>query len=91
MLTTLLFPIFSKVYTHISKALTDYENHRTDQGFENAMTQKIFVLTFLTGYMSLFLTAYVYGIPLSIVANLQFRLEIILFRNSTSQSCSAAV
>jgi len=41
---------------------TEYENHRTDQGFENAMTQKVFVSTFLTGYMSLFLTAYVYGI-----------------------------
>jgi len=46
----------------ISKALTNFENHRTDQGYENALTQKIFVLNFLTGYMSLFLTAYVYGI-----------------------------
>jgi hypothetical protein len=56
-----LIPTFSGIYTRISKSLTNFENHRTDQAFENAFTQKIFVLNFLTGYMSLFLTAYVYG------------------------------
>ena len=56
-----LIPTFSAIYTSISKALTNFENHRTDQGYENAFTQKIFLLNFFTGYMSLFLTAYVYG------------------------------
>jgi len=55
-----LIPTFSGIYTKISKALTNFENHRTDAGFESALTHKIFVLNFLTGYMSLFLTAYVY-------------------------------
>jgi anoctamin-10 len=56
-----LVPTFSGIYTRIAKSLTNFENHRTDQGYENSMTRKIFVLNFLTGYMSLFLTAYVYG------------------------------
>lgn len=42
--------------------LTHYENHRTERGFQNAMTQKIFILTFLTGYLSMLLTAYVYSL-----------------------------
>jgi len=56
-----LIPTFSGIYTRISKSLTNFENHRTDQAYENALTQKIFVLNFFTSYMSLFLTAYVYG------------------------------
>lgn len=62
MLFSTLIPTFSGIYTRISKSLTNFENHRTDESYENALTQKIFVLNFLTGYMSLFLTAYVYGI-----------------------------
>jgi len=57
-----LIPTFSGIYTRISRSLTNYENHRTDQAYESAMTHKIFVLNFFTSYMSLFLTAYVYGL-----------------------------
>jgi anoctamin-10 len=56
-----LIPTFSGIYTQISKSLTNYENHRTDQAYETALTHKIFVLNFFTSYMSLFLTAYIYG------------------------------
>jgi len=76
-----LIPTFSGIYTRISKSLTNFENHRTDAGFENALTQKIFVLNFFTGYMSLFLTAYVYGTILSTPTD-ESLLEITLFHNS---------
>jgi anoctamin-10 len=62
MFSTVVIP-FSGIYIYIAKALANFENHRTDQEFENSMTQKIFVLNFFTGYMSLFLTSYVYGTP----------------------------
>ena len=62
---TLLFltvvPIFSGYYTAMSTNLTHYENHKTSSGFNSAWTQKIFILNFLTSYMSLFLTAFIYG------------------------------
>jgi hypothetical protein len=61
MMLSFLFPLFSNPYTRISKLLTNYENHRTEQGYENALTQKIFLLTFFTGYMSIILTAFVYS------------------------------
>jgi len=61
MMLSFLFPLFSDPYTSISKFLANYENHRTEQGYENSLTQKIFILTFFTGYMSLFLTAFVYS------------------------------
>jgi len=61
MILSFLFPILSNPYTTISKLLTNFENHRTEQGYENALTQKIFILTFFTGYMSLILTAFVYS------------------------------
>jgi hypothetical protein len=41
--------------------LTNYENHRTERGFEHAMTQKISIMSFLMAYLSIFLTAYIYG------------------------------
>jgi anoctamin-10 len=71
MLLSVLFPVFSNMYNGISKTLTTYENHRTERGFENAMTQKIFLLSFLMAYMSIFLTAYVYGVyPKEVVTKL---------------------
>ncbi|OLL26105.1 hypothetical protein NEOLI_000611 [Neolecta irregularis DAH-3] len=63
-LPTVLFaaivPIFSKLYTSISQRLTIAEDHETDASFETAWTHKVFLLNFLTAYMSLFLTAYIY-------------------------------
>jgi len=61
MFLSLFFPVLSKIYLHLSRALTNYENHRTEQGYENAFTQKNFILTFFNAYMCIFLTAYIYG------------------------------
>jgi anoctamin-10 len=83
MLLSILFPVLSNTYSNISKALTIYENHRTERGFENAMTQKTFILSFLTGYLSIFLTAYVYGTSQGSLR--QCRSGTILFRTSISR------
>ena len=54
-------PLFSGYYTSLSTNLTNYENHKTSSGYNSAWSQKIFILNFLTSYMSLFLTAFVYS------------------------------
>lgn len=40
--------------------LTDYENYQTEQEHERAMVQKTFVFNFITSYLGIFLTAFVY-------------------------------
>merc|ERR1711881_665757 len=40
--------------------LTHYENHRTADRHEMSHTQKVFTLTFITKYLPIFLTAFVY-------------------------------
>ena len=52
MLTTLL--------TGIATRLNDFENWETTENYESAMTQKIFILNFITSYLPIFLTAFVY-------------------------------
>ena len=57
---TTLVPTFSTVLTSIAQRLNDYENWETEESYESAMTQKIFVLNFITSYLGIFLTAFVY-------------------------------
>ncbi|RUS15773.1 calcium-activated chloride channel-domain-containing protein [Jimgerdemannia flammicorona] len=40
--------------------LNDWENHRTETDYESSLVSKIFITNFLTGYLSLFLIAWVY-------------------------------
>ncbi len=40
--------------------LTDYENHRTEDRHEMALTQKVFVMSSITKYLPILLTAFVY-------------------------------
>jgi hypothetical protein len=40
--------------------LTDFENYETEDSYEAAMIQKTFVLNFITSYLPIFLTAFVY-------------------------------
>lgn len=40
--------------------LTKYENYETHASYETALTQKIFVLNFITSYLPILLTAFVY-------------------------------
>lgn len=44
----------------IATKLNDYENHETSDGYDVALTQKVFVINFITSYLPVFLTAFVY-------------------------------
>ena len=46
--------------TNIATRLNDYENWETLANYESALIQKIFVLNFITSYLPIFLTAFVY-------------------------------
>ncbi|KAL2370550.1 plasma membrane channel protein [Blastomyces gilchristii SLH14081] len=59
-LLSLFVPTISAVLTNIAKRLTDYENYETQDSYDVALTHKIFVLNFITSYLPIFLTAFVY-------------------------------
>ncbi|KAH7403870.1 calcium-activated chloride channel-domain-containing protein [Cadophora sp. MPI-SDFR-AT-0126] len=53
-------PFISSAFEKVAAALTEYENHRTEDRHEMALTQKIFVLSSITKYLPILLTAFVY-------------------------------
>ena len=57
---TALIPTASAILTDFATRLTQYENYETTDRYDSAMTQKIFVLNFITSYLPIFLTAFVY-------------------------------
>lgn len=59
-LLTTLIPTLTTLLTGVATRLTDYENYETTESYEAAMTEKIFVLNFITSYLPIFLTAFVY-------------------------------
>ena len=59
-LLTTLVPTITTMLTGVATRLTDYENYETQESYEIAFTQKIFVLNFITSYLPIFLTAFVY-------------------------------
>ncbi|OJD24561.1 hypothetical protein ACJ73_04080 [Blastomyces percursus] len=59
-LLSLFVPTISAVLTNIAKRLADYENYETQDSYDVALTHKIFVLNFITSYLPIFLTAFVY-------------------------------
>lgn len=59
LLVTIL-PAFSSVLTGFARKLTDMENYETVDAHHAAMVQKEFVLNFITSYMPLAFTAFVY-------------------------------
>lgn len=50
----------SAVLVSIATKLNDYENHETNDAYDVALTRKIFVINFMTSYLPVFLTAFVY-------------------------------
>lgn len=64
-LTTLL-PTISTFLTGFAIRLTDFENYETHDAYEKAMTSKVFVLNFITSYLGIFLTAFVY-VPFGLI------------------------
>lgn len=59
-LLSVFIPIVSTILTGFATKLTEFENYENQDSYEAALTQKIFVLNFITGYFPLFLTAFVY-------------------------------
>ncbi|KAF2190943.1 DUF590-domain-containing protein [Zopfia rhizophila CBS 207.26] len=57
---TTVMPILSGILTNFATQLTIYENYETHGAYETALTQKIFVLNFITSYLPILLTAFVY-------------------------------
>ncbi|RAK76549.1 anoctamin family protein [Aspergillus fijiensis CBS 313.89] len=59
-LLSALIPTMSTVLVSVATKLNDYENYETQQAYDVALTQKIFVINFITSYLPVFLTAFVY-------------------------------
>ncbi|KAL6693891.1 calcium-activated chloride channel domain-containing protein [Trichoderma pleuroticola] len=59
-LLAVLIPYISSYLESVAKWLTNYENHRTADNHEMSLTQKIFVLSIITNYLPILLTAFVY-------------------------------
>lgn len=57
---TTMMPVLTTVLTNIATRLNHYENYDTHAAYEAALTQKIFVLNFITSYLPIILTAFVY-------------------------------
>lgn len=59
-LLTTLVPTISTFLTGIATRLTDFENYATQESYDKAMVSKLFVLNFITSYLGICLTAFVY-------------------------------
>ncbi|OCL05784.1 DUF590-domain-containing protein [Glonium stellatum] len=57
---TTVMPVLSSIFTNFAAELTKFENYETHGAYETALTQKVFVLNFITSYLPIFLTAFVY-------------------------------
>lgn len=53
-------PLLTGVLTNVATRLNDFENYETDSAYEKSMTRKIFVLNFITSYLPVLLTAFIY-------------------------------
>ncbi|KAK4231333.1 calcium-activated chloride channel-domain-containing protein [Podospora fimiseda] len=59
-LLTIFMPTFTTLLTKLAEKLTDLENYETVDAHQDSFVQKIFVLNFITSYLGIFLTAFVY-------------------------------
>ncbi|KAK3487798.1 calcium-activated chloride channel-domain-containing protein [Neurospora hispaniola] len=59
-LLTIFMPTFSGLLTHLAEKLTKAENYETHDAHQASFIEKIFVLNFITSYLPIFLTAFVY-------------------------------
>lgn len=57
---TTVMPILSNLMLTFATQLNDFENYETQSSYDYALTQKIFVINFITSYLPVFLTAFVY-------------------------------
>ncbi|CRG88001.1 putative protein C691,05c [Talaromyces islandicus] len=59
-LFSLTLPTINSRLTGVATRLSKFENHRTEDYYERAQTQKTFVLNFITAFLPIILTAFVY-------------------------------
>lgn len=59
-LLAVALPYITSSLEGVAEALTQYENHRTEDNYEKALAQKTFVLNIVTNYLPILLTAFVY-------------------------------
>ncbi|KAI9372336.1 calcium-activated chloride channel-domain-containing protein [Aspergillus egyptiacus] len=59
-LLSALIPTMSGLLISVATKLNDYENYETQSAYDAALTQKIFVINFITSYLPILLTAFVY-------------------------------
>ncbi|KAJ5152618.1 uncharacterized protein N7482_009096 [Penicillium canariense] len=59
-LVSALVPTMSAVLMSIATKLNDYENYETSDAYDFALTQKVFIINFITSYLPILLTAFVY-------------------------------
>lgn len=57
---TIFMPTLTTMLTGFATKLTELENYQSTDAHEAAMVQKIFVLNFISSYLPIFLTAFVY-------------------------------
>ncbi|GMM32692.1 Ist2 protein [Saccharomycopsis crataegensis] len=53
-------PIYTLIYKAIASKFVGWENHKTMLSLENSMNEKLFMISFLTSYMALIITSFVY-------------------------------
>lgn len=53
-------PAVSNYLTQYAERLTNYENYETQGAHDKAMVSKVFVINFITSYLAMFLTSFVY-------------------------------
>lgn len=56
----LALPRINEGLEKIAEAITDFENHRIADTYEMSLTQKKFILSIVTNYLPIFITAFVY-------------------------------
>jgi len=54
----------NSVYQWVAMQLNHFENHRTDQEFENALIAKTFIFQFINSYIALFFIAFLKSSPI---------------------------
>ncbi|KAF2431235.1 DUF590-domain-containing protein [Tothia fuscella] len=57
---TTVMPVLVNILTSFATQLTQFENYDTQSAYDKAITQKMFVINFITSYLGIFLTAFVY-------------------------------
>lgn len=60
LLLSSLVPTISAFLSTIATRLNDYENHESNAEYADSLIQKLFVINFITSYLPILLTAFVY-------------------------------